>query len=150
VNSRQPKDEELFKRNGNDDKNKLQVAFANVNEYSHGPKDIKENSKELIVATRWMQEKDEEMEARDIHIMSTEVQQHVCSNTMDQKKATLDIEIDALWKLMINKSRWGYHEMRSEVKHKLQLDERDYVSKVIGKKQSQIWDLRKSQVEMRQ
>jgi len=45
----------LSKENRNEDKTKsLQVAVVDVNEYSHGPKDIKENRKELIVATRWM------------------------------------------------------------------------------------------------
>jgi len=73
------------------------------------------------------------MATRDIHIMSIEFQQQVCSNTMDQQKEVLDIEIDALWKLTMKKSRWGCHEMRSAVKHKLKLDERDYVSKVTGK-----------------
>jgi hypothetical protein len=115
----------LSKGNGNEDKKKLHVAVVDVNEYFHGPMDIKEKNKELIVATRWMQEKDEEMAARDIHIMSTEVQQQVCNNTMDRQKVTLDIEIDALWKLTMKNSRWGYHEMRSVVIQKMQLAVRD-------------------------
>jgi hypothetical protein len=46
---------------------------------------------------------------------------------MDQQKASLDIEIDELWNSMMKKSIRGYHEMRSEVNHKLQFIERDYV-----------------------
>jgi hypothetical protein len=150
VNSRQPEDAELSKGNGNEDKKKLQVAVADFNEYSHGPKDIKEKTRSLLLQQDGCRKRMKKWTARDIHIMSTEVQQQVCNNTMDQQKAVLDIEIDELWKLMMKKSRWGYHEMRSAVSHKLQLVERDYVSKVTGKKQSQIWDPRKSQVEMRQ
>jgi DNA polymerase elongation subunit (family B) len=83
VNSRQPEDAELSKGNGNEDKKKLHVVVVDFNEYSHGPKNIKENNKDIIVASTWMQDNDEEMVAKDIHIMSTEVQQQVCSNTME-------------------------------------------------------------------
>ena len=63
---------------------------------------------------------------------------------MYQQRKELYIEIDGLWKLVMKKSRWGYHEMRSVVNHKLQWAERDYIKKVTGKKQIQIWDPRKS------
>jgi hypothetical protein len=45
----------------------------------------------------------------------------------------LDIEIDELWKLIMKKSIWGYHGMKKVVNHELQLVERDYISRVIGK-----------------
>jgi hypothetical protein len=135
VNSRQTEDAKLSKGNRNEDMNKLQVEVADFNDYSHRPKDIEEveDNKEIIVATIWMQEKDEEMTSRVIHVILLEVQQQFCSNTMYQQITELNIEIDKLWKLMIKNSKWGYREMRSAFNHKIKLVERDYIIRVMGK-----------------
>jgi len=66
-----------------------------------------------------------------------------------QQKADFYIEIDKLWKLMMKKSIWGYHGMKKEVNHKLQLVERDYINRVIGKKKSKLWDPRRLQIAIR-
>jgi hypothetical protein len=60
-----------------------------------------------------------DMEVRYIHIMHIEIQQNVCSNTMDQQKEEMDTEIDELWKLMMKKFIWRYHGMKNKINYKL-------------------------------
>jgi hypothetical protein len=117
----------LSKEDGGEDKKKLQVAQEQrefnaheettaFEEYSHGPKDIEDNNEQVY------------------------------SNVMNQQETELDIEIDGLWKLMMKKViRWNYPRMKKIVNHKLQLAKKDYIIKVIGKKQSKTWDPRRLQ-----
>jgi hypothetical protein len=62
----------------------------------------------------------------------------------------LCIEIDEIRRLMMKKFIWRHHGMKRAVSHKFYLVERDYIEKVKGKKESNIWDPGKYQVEMRQ
>jgi hypothetical protein len=41
---------------------------------------------------------------------------------------------------MMKKSKYGYHRVKREVSHKLQLAEKEYISKVLGKQHSNILD----------
>jgi len=98
-NHRQPKDVELSKGDGGEDKKKLQDAKEEVGDfeyYSHGLKNIKE-----------IQAKEMEAVVRSPY------------DGQRKKKAELDIEIDELWKLMMKKAiRWNYQGLRKEVSHK--------------------------------
>jgi hypothetical protein len=79
---------------------------------------------------------DKEM-ATTIQNFCENLQQTNCNNDVYQQRTRLDIELDELWKHLMNISKWKYQRKKKKRNMQVQLTKE---SKEFAQQQSKVWD----------
>jgi hypothetical protein len=78
------------------------------------------------------------------------LKQPICSNSMQQQKEKLDIEMEEFWRQLMQISKWKYQRMKKNINNQVQFVEKTDKNKVDEQQERKVWDLGRSRTTTKQ